>query len=56
MQEGLKILVKSHEIKVSDHGYDELTEDGIFIYKRYNRKGKYVHTGISEEPGKCKKG
>ncbi|MBI3398983.1 MAG: DUF4258 domain-containing protein [Deltaproteobacteria bacterium] len=29
--ERIKELVKKHEIKVSDHGYDELAEDDIFI-------------------------
>lgn len=29
--ERIKELVKSHEIKISDHGYDELSEDYIFI-------------------------
>ena len=29
--ERIKELVKRHEIKVSDHGYDEIAEDDIFI-------------------------
>jgi len=29
--ERIKGLVKRHEIKVSDHGYDEIAEDDIFI-------------------------
>lgn len=29
--ERIKELVKRDEIKVSDHGYDEIAEDGIFI-------------------------
>ena len=29
--ERIKELVERHEIKVSDHGYDEIAEDGIFI-------------------------
>ncbi len=29
--EKIKELVKRNEIKVSDHGYDEIAEDGIFI-------------------------
>jgi len=29
--EKIKELAKRNEIKVSDHGYDEIAEDGIFI-------------------------
>lgn len=29
--ERIKELVKRYEIKVSDHGYDEIAADGIFI-------------------------
>ena len=29
--ERIKRLVKRHEIKISDHGYDEIAEDGILI-------------------------
>lgn len=29
--ERIKELVKGHEIKASDHGYDEIAEDHIFI-------------------------
>ena len=29
--ERIKELVRRYEIKVSDHGYDEIAEDGIFI-------------------------
>ena len=29
--ERIKKLVKRHEIKISDHGYNEIAEDDIFI-------------------------
>ena len=29
--ERIKELVRRYEIKVSDHGYDEIAEDGIFM-------------------------
>ncbi len=29
--EKIKELVKRNEIKVSDHGYEEIAEDGIFV-------------------------
>ena len=29
--EKIKELVKKNEVKVSDHGYDEMAEDSIFV-------------------------
>ena len=29
--ERIKELVSKHEIKISDHGYDEMSEDNIFV-------------------------
>ena len=29
--EKIKELVKRNEIRISDHGYDEITDDDIFI-------------------------
>lgn len=38
--ERIKQLVKTQEIKISDHGYDELAEDGIFA--------KDIMSGVKE--------